>query len=134
VGTRFSAPVQTGPGAHPASCKTGTGSFSAVKCGRGVLLTTHPPSSAAIMEQYSYTSTLPLGHTGPVKGSLYLSRRGVLAKAISGFVGKRVGAHILKHCPKISLVNDALQVAKCGHVTNILQADLHTPYLLVDNS
>ena len=35
-------PVQTGPGAHPASCKMGTGSFPAVKGGRGVLLTTHP--------------------------------------------------------------------------------------------
>ena len=35
-------PVQTGPGAHPASCKMGTGSFQGVKCGRGVLLTTHP--------------------------------------------------------------------------------------------
>jgi len=29
-------------GAHLASCKMGTGSFSMVKCGRGVLLTTHP--------------------------------------------------------------------------------------------
>ena len=36
------APVQTGPGAHPASCTTGTGSFPGLKCGRGVLLTTHP--------------------------------------------------------------------------------------------
>jgi len=35
-------PVQTGPGAHPASCKMGTGSFPGVKCGRGVQLTTHP--------------------------------------------------------------------------------------------
>jgi hypothetical protein len=35
-------PVQTGPGAHPASCKMCTGSFPGVKCGRGVLLTTHP--------------------------------------------------------------------------------------------
>ena len=26
-GTRFSTPVQTGPGAHPASCTVGTGSF-----------------------------------------------------------------------------------------------------------
>ena len=26
-GARFSAPVQTGPGAHPASCTMGTGSF-----------------------------------------------------------------------------------------------------------
>ena len=35
-------PVQTGPGAHPASCKMGTGSFPGIKCGRGLLLTTHP--------------------------------------------------------------------------------------------
>ena len=35
-------PVHTGPGAHPASCTMGTGSFPGVKCGRGVLLTTHP--------------------------------------------------------------------------------------------
>ena len=41
-------PVQTDPGAHPTSCKMGTGSFPGVKCGRGVLLTT---SSAAVMEE-----------------------------------------------------------------------------------
>jgi len=41
-GGRDFPPVQTGPGAHPASCKMGTGSLSGVKCGRGVLLTTHP--------------------------------------------------------------------------------------------
>ena len=28
--------------AHPASCTMGTGSFPGVKCGRGVLLTSHP--------------------------------------------------------------------------------------------
>ena len=42
MGARFSAPVQTGPGAHPASCTMGTGSFPRVKSGRGVTLTTHP--------------------------------------------------------------------------------------------
>jgi len=42
VVTRFSAPVQTGPGTHPASCTMGTGSFPGVKSGRGVALTTHP--------------------------------------------------------------------------------------------
>jgi len=31
-----------------------------------------PPSSAVVMQEYSYTSTHPLGHTGPVTGSLYL--------------------------------------------------------------
>ena len=30
-GARFSAPVQTGPGAYPASCTMGTGSFPGVK-------------------------------------------------------------------------------------------------------
>ena len=34
-----------------------------------------PPSSAAVMEELSYTSTHPLGHTGPVTGSLYLYTR-----------------------------------------------------------
>ena len=41
VGARFSAPVQTSPGAHPGSCTMGTGSFPGVKTGRGVTLTSH---------------------------------------------------------------------------------------------
>ena len=41
-GARFSASVQTGPAAHPASCKMATGSFPGVKSGRGVTLTPHP--------------------------------------------------------------------------------------------
>ena len=40
-GARFSAPVQTGPGDHPASCTMGTGSFPGVKSGWGVTLTPH---------------------------------------------------------------------------------------------
>jgi hypothetical protein len=40
-GARFSAPVQNGPGAHPASCTMGTGDFTGVKRGRGVTLTPH---------------------------------------------------------------------------------------------
>ena len=39
--TRFSALIQTGPGAHPAFCTMGTGSFPGVKSGRGVTLTPH---------------------------------------------------------------------------------------------
>jgi len=39
---RFSTPVQSGPGAHPASCTMGTGSFPGVKSGRGVTPTPHP--------------------------------------------------------------------------------------------
>jgi hypothetical protein len=58
VGARFSAPVQTGPGAHPASCKMGTESLSGVECGRGVALTTHPllvPMSKNRIELYLYS-------------------------------------------------------------------------------
>jgi hypothetical protein len=39
---KFSAPIQTGSGAHPASCTMGTGSFMGVKAAGGVMLTTHP--------------------------------------------------------------------------------------------
>ena len=38
VGARFFAPVQTGPGVHPASCTMGTGSFPGVKSGWSVTL------------------------------------------------------------------------------------------------
>jgi len=41
LGARFSAPVQTGPGVHPASYTMGTGSFLG-ESGRGVALTIHP--------------------------------------------------------------------------------------------
>jgi hypothetical protein len=42
VRSRFYSPVQTGPGAHPASCTMGTGSFPGVESGQGVTLTPHP--------------------------------------------------------------------------------------------
>ena len=49
VGARFSAPVQTGPEAHPASYTMGTGSFPGVKRpGRGV---DHPPISSAKVKE-----------------------------------------------------------------------------------
>ena len=48
---RFPAPVQTGPGAHPASCTIGTGSFPAVKSGPGVTLTPHPLLVPLVMEE-----------------------------------------------------------------------------------
>ena len=41
-GAWFSAPVQTCPGAHPATCTMGALSFPGVKSGRGVTLTPHP--------------------------------------------------------------------------------------------
>ena len=55
-GVRFSAPVQTGPGAPPASCIMGTRSFPGVKSGRGVTLTPHP-----LLVQWSWKSrAIPL--------------------------------------------------------------------------
>jgi len=34
--------AQTGPGTNPASCKMGADCFLGIKCGRRVLLITHP--------------------------------------------------------------------------------------------
>jgi len=63
VGARISAPVQTGPGAHPASYTMDSGSFPAVKRpGRDV---DHPPPSTAevkerVEELYIYFPSGPL--------------------------------------------------------------------------
>ena len=65
-GARFSAPVQTIAGAHPASCKMGTWSFAGVKSGRGVTLTPHP-----LLVPWSWKSRaiplLPLWAVQPVQ-------------------------------------------------------------------
>jgi len=64
VGTRVSAPVQTGPGAHPISYTMGIGSFQGVKRpGRGA---DHPlPSSAEVegrVEVYIVSLSGPSWH------------------------------------------------------------------------
>jgi hypothetical protein len=70
-GRDFPHPSRSAPGAYPASCIMGTGSFrggGAVKLpGRGA---DHPPPhlSAEIMKGYSYTSTHSLGLRGPLYG------------------------------------------------------------------
>ena len=74
VGARFSAPIKTGPGAHPASCTMGTRSSPGVKSGQGMTLS---PSSAVVKKEQSYTSTPPMGRTASTepqclcKGALY---------------------------------------------------------------
>jgi hypothetical protein len=67
LGARFSAPIQTGPGAYPASCTMGTRSFSGVKQpGRGV---DHPPpSSAKVNERIEVYLYSPSGSSWPVLG------------------------------------------------------------------
>ena len=66
-GARFSAPVQIGPGAHPASYTMGTGSFLGVKRpGRGV---DHPSSSNAEVEgRVELYICSPSGPSWPVIG------------------------------------------------------------------
>ena len=63
---RLSEPVQTGPGAHPASCTMGTASFLGVKCGRGVLLTPHPVQVPWSRKSRAI-SLLPLWNLQPVQ-------------------------------------------------------------------
>ena len=67
VVARFSAPVQTDPRAHPASCMMGTGSFPGVKRpGRDA---DHPPpSSAEVKERVELYTYFPPGSSWPVPG------------------------------------------------------------------
>ena len=70
-GGRDFPPFKTGHGAQPASCTRGTGSFPGVKCGRGVLLTTHP----LLVPRSWKGRAIPLpplwATTGPVTRLLY---------------------------------------------------------------
>jgi len=65
VGARFSAPVQTGLGAHPTSYTMGTGSFLGVKqSGRGI---DHPPPcSTKVKERVELYPYSPPGISWPV--------------------------------------------------------------------
>ena len=67
VGAKFSAPVQTGPGAHPASYTMGTGSFPGVKrSGCGVDYPTL--SSAEVKERVELYLFSPSGPSWPLLG------------------------------------------------------------------
>ena len=62
VGARFNAPIENGPGAHPAAYAMCTGSFPGVKRpGRDV---DHPPTSSAKVKErvelYLYSTSGPL--------------------------------------------------------------------------
>jgi len=67
VGARFTAPVQTGPGAHPSSYTMGTGSFPGGKAvGRGV---DHPPPNRVeVKERVDLYLYYPSGSSWPVPG------------------------------------------------------------------
>jgi len=67
VGARISGAVQPGPGAHPASCAMGIGSFVGVeRPERGVY---HPPSSSAeVKDSVQLYSYFPTETSWPVLG------------------------------------------------------------------
>ena len=77
-GVRFSAPVQTGPGVHPASCTMDTMSFPAIKSGRHVTLTPHPLLVPWSRKSRAIPLLPPMGRTDCTepqclyKGALYL--------------------------------------------------------------
>ena len=67
MGARFSAPLQNGPGVHPASCTMGTGSFPEVKQpGGGV--DDLSPSSSEVKERVELYFYSPSGPSWPVLG------------------------------------------------------------------
>ena len=71
VGARFSAPVQTAPGAHPASYTMGIGSFPGAKrpgCG----VDHSPLSRAEVKERVELYFFSPSGLSWPVLGDLNL--------------------------------------------------------------
>ena len=70
VGTRFSA-RQDRPWGPPSLLYNGYRAFPRGKVRPGCAADHSPPTSAAVMEEWSYTSTHPLGPIGPVMGSLY---------------------------------------------------------------
>jgi len=80
VGARFFARVQTGPGAHPASCTMGTGSFPGVKSGRGVTLTPHP-----LLVSWSWKGRaillLPLWAVRPVQNLIACTREHLFSRS-----------------------------------------------------
>jgi hypothetical protein len=125
VGARFSAPVQTGPGANPASCTMSTGSFPVVKRGRGVTLTPHPllvrwswksraitllpliSRTACTEPQYLYKGALYLPH--PILSwilkyylSLLCNELNVIIPEINNFTSHNVNIYN-RHCTKLAM-------------------------------
>jgi hypothetical protein len=62
VVVRFTAPVQTGPGTHPASYTVGTGSFLGVKQPEHVVH--HLPLPSAKVKEIVELTSSPLGLCG----------------------------------------------------------------------
>jgi hypothetical protein len=132
VEARFSAPVQTGPGAHPASCTMGTGSFPGVKSGRGVTLTSHP-----FLVPWSWMSRAiplpPLWAVRPVQ-SLNACTRVHFTVSCGGFIvkGNTEGTHtVTMYCEIMNTTSPRLSFFffVCAHeVCHLVKRPTDGPY------
>jgi hypothetical protein len=123
---RFSAPVQTDPEAHPASCKMGTPSSPGEVAAETWRLPL-TPSSARSKIDYIYTSTLPKGLCDLWKGENYLifpfhllhiygmNRRGIF----SPFTKYNLHTHSLTHCPAPNLPSIIPLCTKFPHLYHL---------------
>jgi hypothetical protein len=113
VGARFSAPVQTGPGAHPASYTMGAGSFQGVRRpGSGV---DHPsPSSAEVKERVKLYIYLPsgsswhvIGWTVPLPLPLFLIESSLVLSVTGGYHSELI---LVFYTSYIKTLNDFTRV------------------------
>ena len=112
-------PVQTGPGAHPASCTMGSGFFPGVKSGRRALTTTH-----SILVPRSWKNrAIPLptlwATTGPVTGTRYLYKHCVVHYCSTLFTTRF--SNYMKFVKKIYMQN-FLRNAAIASCHNVLLA------------
>jgi len=102
VGARFTAPVETGPGAHPASCTIPGGKE---RSGRDADPST--PSSAVVMKEWTYTSTPPMGRTACTepqclyKGALYLNKQMHLLVLLYEFYYMKYSVNLITVVPTV---------------------------------
>jgi hypothetical protein len=88
--------VQTGSGAHPASCTMGTGVLSpGVKRGRGVMLITHPHLVPRLSMSRSYASSPPCASMACSGTALLLRERKRKMEKISLHIKRETSSSFL---------------------------------------
>ena len=138
MGARFSAPVQTGPGAHPTSCTMGTGSFPGGKERPGRDTDPSPPSSGVgheRVELYLYSTYGPYGlyrASVPVQGcTLFLTciclmAGGLLVKTWRQSVTRRDVRYVAKRDVRaLHDVTSDMSHERQDFVTWLLHANAH---------
>jgi len=112
-GARFSAPVQTGPGAHPASYKMGTGSSLGVKRPRRGKPT--PPSAEAKegVELYLYS---PSGPLEPVLRLDYVHMRYAKEKHLADSYVRHLLGRGLRENIKTEKITNTLKIMKMANI------------------